>query len=159
MHRHTHRRPLHSFPTRRSSDLFVRELPAGTPFSIHGAVVYRRGETFRFYQEIRNVGLGVVAATIVTDMVLADSRTGDRKSTRLNSSHVRISYAVFCLKKKTRPKNSRIDQIDPDHRQPLRAESGSAETAVVGDLDCSGLTVCRRRAYNRPRGRVRIVVR
>src|SRR5690606_41527665 len=27
---------------------------------------------------------------------------GDRKSTRLNSSHVKISYAVFCLKKKTR---------------------------------------------------------
>src|SRR5439155_20159254 len=30
------------------------------------------------------------------------SRTRDRKSTRLNSSHVAISYAVFCLKKKTR---------------------------------------------------------
>src|SRR5215813_14572596 len=28
------------------------------------------------------------------------SSRGDRKSTRLNSSHVRISYAVFCLKKK-----------------------------------------------------------
>src|SRR5690606_41869440 len=28
--------------------------------------------------------------------------TSDRKSTRLNSSHVKISYAVFCLKKKTR---------------------------------------------------------
>src|SRR3989442_5291600 len=28
------------------------------------------------------------------------SRPRDRKSTRLNSSHVRISYAVFCLKKK-----------------------------------------------------------
>src|SRR5690554_5897069 len=27
-------------------------------------------------------------------------KAGDRKSTRLNSSHVRISYAVFCLKKK-----------------------------------------------------------
>src|SRR3989442_9681649 len=27
----------------------------------------------------------------------------DRKSTRLNSSHVRISYAVFCLKKKKKP--------------------------------------------------------
>src|SRR5690606_39370191 len=27
-------------------------------------------------------------------------RFGDRKSTRLNSSHVKISYAVFCLKKK-----------------------------------------------------------
>src|SRR5690606_33050079 len=29
--------------------------------------------------------------------------TQDRKSTRLNSSHVKISYAVFCLKKKTKP--------------------------------------------------------
>src|SRR3712207_8661494 len=28
-------------------------------------------------------------------------RMGDRKSTRLNSSHANISYAVFCLKKKT----------------------------------------------------------
>src|SRR5690554_7329247 len=30
-----------------------------------------------------------------------DEKLLDRKSTRLNSSHVRISYAVFCLKKKT----------------------------------------------------------
>src|SRR5437870_9115268 len=30
------------------------------------------------------------------------SRVGDRKSTRLNSSHVAISYAVFCLKKKNK---------------------------------------------------------
>src|SRR3712207_8464463 len=29
-----------------------------------------------------------------------DGRAGDRKSTRLNSSHANISYAVFCLKKK-----------------------------------------------------------
>src|SRR5690606_40040273 len=29
------------------------------------------------------------------------STSRDRKSTRLNSSHVKISYAVFCLKKKT----------------------------------------------------------
>src|SRR5947209_12617129 len=29
-----------------------------------------------------------------------DRRPGDRKSTRLNSSHANISYAVFCLKKK-----------------------------------------------------------
>src|SRR5690349_23197962 len=31
---------------------------------------------------------------------------GDRKSTRLNSSHVEISYAVFCLKKKKKKKNT-----------------------------------------------------
>src|SRR5690349_23633580 len=36
-------------------------------------------------------------------------RRGDRKSTRLNSSHVEISYAVFCLKKKKK-KNMQIEQ-------------------------------------------------
>src|SRR5690606_40441987 len=45
-------------------------------------------------QLIRQVGLSdaVVGAGAVVE--------GDRKSTRLNSSHVKISYAVFCLKKK-----------------------------------------------------------
>src|SRR5438874_5897378 len=37
-------------------------------------------------------------------VVLYDEDT-DRKSTRLNSSHVEISYAVFCLKKKKKTKN------------------------------------------------------
>src|SRR5258708_8681772 len=37
--------------------------------------------------------------------VIAESDAGgDRKSTRLNSSHQIISYAVFCLKKKTKPR-------------------------------------------------------
>src|SRR5438874_5143773 len=36
----------------------------------------------------------------------------DRKSTRLNSSHVEISYAVFCLKKKKK-KRKRLKQMHP----------------------------------------------
>src|SRR2546430_9519327 len=39
-------------------------------------------------------------ARLVNARDLPDSRVGDRKSTRLNSSHSQISYAVFCLKKK-----------------------------------------------------------
>src|SRR5690625_6570460 len=48
---------------------------------------------------------------VVIDAAYVDARLGDlaknedlrdRKSTRLNSSHVAISYAVFCLKKKTK---------------------------------------------------------
>src|SRR5690606_41739002 len=35
-------------------------------------------------------------------MTFANRTKSDRKSTRLNSSHVKISYAVFCLKKKTK---------------------------------------------------------
>src|SRR5690554_7011250 len=42
------------------------------------------------------------ALTTVFILIIAGAFAGlDRKSTRLNSSHVRISYAVFCLKKKT----------------------------------------------------------
>src|SRR6266700_6365799 len=42
-------------------------------------------------------------------------RRGDRKSTRLNSSHVKISYAVFCLKKKkTKPKISYSCEVKKD---------------------------------------------
>src|SRR5207302_8535361 len=36
----------------------------------------------------------------------------DRKSTRLNSSHVKISYAVFCLKKKKNNKNNALPRPD-----------------------------------------------
>src|SRR5262245_64409774 len=37
-------------------------------------------------------------------LVLPDREQADRKSTRLNSSHLGISYAVFCLKKKKKTK-------------------------------------------------------
>src|SRR5690349_22110858 len=40
----------------------------------------------------------------VAEKVLPTINRGDRKSTRLNSSHVEISYAVFCLKKKKKKK-------------------------------------------------------
>ena len=58
---------------------FVREFPAGTPFSVHGGVVRHCGETLRLYQEIRNTAAGAVAATVITDAVLADTRTGARR--------------------------------------------------------------------------------
>src|SRR2546426_3873779 len=50
---------------------------------------------------------GVTAATAETP--------GDRKSTRLNSSHLVISYAVFCLKKKKR--NTQTRPIDDAHQR------------------------------------------
>src|SRR5207249_7532942 len=43
-------------------------------------------------------------------------RRADRKSTRLNSSHVSISYAVFCLKKKKKKKKNQ--NISPQPPQP-----------------------------------------
>src|SRR5690554_7555765 len=54
-----------------------------------------------------------------------DAGQEDRKSTRLNSSHVRISYAVFCLKKKKKNNanyqtedNMWIRRIQPNYHAP-----------------------------------------
>src|SRR5690606_42039115 len=46
-------------------------------------------------------GAGAVLPSVAYRADGGGTATADRKSTRLNSSHVKISYAVFCLKKKT----------------------------------------------------------
>src|SRR5690625_5553957 len=51
-----------------------------------------------------------VAWTATATGSVGDLDDADRKSTRLNSSHVAISYAVFCLKKK------KVNQGSRDHR-------------------------------------------
>src|SRR2546427_2047007 len=67
-------------------------LPARHPDHLAGRHVV--GER-RLAQELRQVAIAGGAVKVVAE-VLAE----DRKSTRLNSSHSQISYAVFCLKKK-----------------------------------------------------------
>src|SRR2546430_7310650 len=52
-----------------------------------------------------------------TEQQLLERAVGDRKSTRLNSSHSQISYAVFCLKKKK--KTSTFDNADNSTRIPI----------------------------------------
>src|SRR5438552_11671520 len=58
---------------------------------------------------------------IMTEPVAVHPPT-DRKSTRLNSSHQIISYAVFCLKKK---KNQGHESHDPPHKPTLNHLSGT----------------------------------
>src|SRR5690606_41853342 len=79
-------RDLHSFPTRRSSDL------------LFGAGCQPGDDAHVALGGAQGIGvLGQPAAAHALELV---GILGDRKSTRLNSSHVKISYAVFCLKKK-----------------------------------------------------------
>src|SRR3989475_8586231 len=47
------------------------------------------------------------------------ARAADRKSTRLNSSHSQISYAVFCLKKKKKKKRTIIHDVMEDLNLPV----------------------------------------
>src|SRR5690606_39323848 len=53
--------------------------------------------------------------------VVQDNCLQDRKSTRLNSSHVKSSYAVFCLKKKITSRNSTPTPAHQNATQALRA--------------------------------------
>src|SRR5439155_2680028 len=97
-------RHLHSFPTRRSSDLGTLAWTGGEAEDTRNvgaqgreranAAVHSEPRTDRFSGRHiwrRQTGFAGVPC--------GRSRFfGDRKSTRLNSSHVAISYAVFCLK-------------------------------------------------------------
>src|SRR5438067_5086190 len=88
-------RALHSFPTRRSSDLFA---------DARNAPIVGRGASDgdRFLSDSPSepaIDLEYVGQTL-RRLASEVDRGLDRKSTRLNSSHVSISYAVFCLKKK-----------------------------------------------------------
>src|SRR5439155_16970608 len=82
-------RDLHSFPTRRSSDL-RRGVAGVRRAAARGAVRRALGVVHVGGSRERRGGLRHVRQLL----------RQDRKSTRLNSSHVAISYAVFCLKKK-----------------------------------------------------------
>src|SRR3712207_7868060 len=70
-----------------------------------GSILVRQRGT-RYYPGT-NVGMGsddtlfaTVTGTVKFEPARRAKRAEDRKSTRLNSSHANISYAVFCLKKK-----------------------------------------------------------
>src|SRR5204862_7454433 len=91
-----HPRDPHSFPTRRSSDLgsppcgHVAGAQGDHDHSGHRQTHHER--VIRFHSEQQTLHQSAAG----------DSEREDRKSTRLNSSHVEISYAVFCLKKKNK---------------------------------------------------------
>src|SRR5690606_41518857 len=62
--------------------------------------------TFKLYPALNHLGIaGVGDGGLEEYAVPGHVDQADRKSTRLNSSHVKISYAVFCLKKKKKERN------------------------------------------------------
>src|SRR3712207_8947308 len=96
------RRPPRStpFPTRRSSDLIPAAAAPRAPLA-----------EFLFNTSFEVDGWWLFGGDVVGEYSTRAAKEGarsamvgvhrDRKSTRLNSSHANISYAVFCLKKKT----------------------------------------------------------
>src|SRR5690606_40964873 len=94
----------HSFPTRRSSDLCERKFTHSMEGTNPSGQSRRGSSGFP-------AGLAIARPWLHRDGVPRfrfPDNLRDRKSTRLNSSHVKISYAVFCLKKKTNNQQIRL---------------------------------------------------
>src|SRR5699024_11796219 len=90
---HGDHRCLRCFPTRRSSDL--EDLPYGSVTEMLSLIGFYTHLGKLLFCGLRRQTVHVIVVDEPNDFCLLD-----RKSTRLNSSHVSISYAVFCLKKK-----------------------------------------------------------
>src|SRR5688500_19363520 len=97
---HVFHQYLDSSPTLRSSDL---RLPRRAPHLAHAHLGRRHR---RHLRPPRHLPLPLAqpiaaASTVAFGVGCSILHTKDRKSTRLNSSHLVISYAVFCLKRIT----------------------------------------------------------
>src|SRR3989442_9738333 len=96
------RRPPRStlFPTRRSSDLTETLVHEIADAMVNGGLLAAGYDTLTLH-DCWSAGSPHSSGNLTNDPV----KFPDRKSTPLNSSHVRISYAVFCLKKKKKKHN------------------------------------------------------
>src|SRR3989442_6696852 len=85
----------------------IRRPPRSTLFpyttlfrsQVLGGSCYVVTEAYRYRRAARALNINDVVTVRPQALILSARAALDRKSTRLNSSHVRISYAVFCLKK------------------------------------------------------------
>src|SRR3712207_9288883 len=90
--------------------LMIRRPPRSTLFPYTTLFRSQQAATWSAYCPLSSAVLflpysasgSTVTLTLAETLVIRRIST-DRKSTRLNSSHANISYAVFCLKKKTNP--------------------------------------------------------
>src|SRR5699024_12748906 len=128
-----HPRPPSS-PTRRSSDLLVDpHLPQPVRPLRAGALERRAGIAHWRHLEPRGE-----PGHHPGGLLPGGQETSDRKSTRLNSSHVSISYAVFCLKKK-RPATTTRSIADTDKMRlsthPATVQANRTDTTQATDKE------------------------
>src|SRR5690349_24044138 len=101
---HGHHRYPHSFPTRRSSDLAA---VLKVLLDAKAALNTDNFDKSDIQSDYFHVGFYAYMhiGGFERPFTVKAAAPVDRKSTRLNSSHVEISYAVFCLKKKQHKHN------------------------------------------------------
>src|SRR2546430_4789985 len=89
----------------------IRRPPRSTLFPY--TTLFRSGHGEQIENAVLAAGIGEhlrIDKPRIESSINAGDVLADRKSTRLNSSHSQISYAVFCLKKKRAARQARADQ-------------------------------------------------
>src|SRR5438876_2284326 len=111
--------PRHIHPPRHSSIFFFFNDTATTEIytlSLHDALPISRSadESKAAIGAAVDAGVDAIVTIFGPSTQAARGRRGrgDRKSTRLNSSHPSISYAVFCLKKKKKQEHTKQSRTD-----------------------------------------------
>src|SRR5947208_4033069 len=90
--------------------LMIRRPPRSTLFPY--TTLFRSSQWVRRRKSLRPSPAPADRRGIGSRPMAALAECGDRKSTRLNSSHQIISYAVFCLKKKKKKRHTHIQYAD-----------------------------------------------
>src|SRR5690242_21256837 len=102
----------------------LRRPPRSTLFSLHDALPISRGRT-RWPRTRRG---RTTARRLAQPHPREPATLEDRKSTRLNSSHMSISYAVFCLKKKKKKKKkSELPDVERDNAKSSETQERRIE--------------------------------
>src|SRR5260221_2104171 len=91
----------------------IRRPPRSTLFPY--TTLFRSSTVYRTIETVAELNALVPRIKAAPYIALGTESVRDRKSTRLNSSHTVISYAVFCLKKKKKRAGRCEDSEDPVH--------------------------------------------
>src|SRR2546427_1455819 len=112
----------------------VPRIPLARETSVNTAIPFSRRDArkvrFMASSGLQNKKFAVACHGFVPWVVNVSAGTRDRKSTRLNSSHSQISYAVFCLKKKKKQRRCNADE-SRGHIRALRDVSRARDARVA----------------------------
>src|SRR2546430_7004331 len=133
-------------PVGRPAPIAIRTVVGIVPAVLDDQQLHRPRDTFRQALRVRGGHEPVLATGDDED------RAGDRKSTRLNSSHSQISYAVFCLKKKKNDTHARASlkaRNEPSATQPSYSSvrsTADSPVAIQHSTACHAPRVLTRRS-------------
>src|SRR5262245_64303674 len=117
--------------------VFVKAIEAQNSFSLVLCAGGRNVESQPFIAaaEALSVSDGHTHSGLLDNNRLALRRRRDRKSTRLNSSHLGISYAVFCLKKKKKTMTDRVHIVNAKEQtgENTTIDLGATDEALIKD--------------------------